>query len=89
MRLDTIPLMAVSKVSLSLDEDVLAEARARVGRRELSSYVNEALRWQLQRDRLVELLAGMDAESGPIPDDVMEQAREPWRSAPAKRRRSA
>ena len=80
----------VSKVSLSLDEDVLSEARHRAGRRELSSYVNEALRRQLQRDRLAELLVEMDAESGPIPDDVMEQARQPWRSAPvSKRRRSA
>ncbi len=83
--------MAVSKVSLSIDEDVLAEARARAGRRELSSYVNEALRRQLQRDRLGELLAQMDDESGPIPDDVLEEARKPWRNAPAspKRRRSA
>lgn len=83
--------MAVSKVSLSIDEDVLAEARARAGRRELSSYVNDALRRQLQRDRLGELLAEMDEESGPVPDDVLEEARTPWRSAPAspKRRRSA
>lgn len=81
--------MAVSKVSLSIDEDVLAEARARAGRRELSSYVNDALRRQLQRDRLAELLAEMDAESGPVPDEVMEKARRPWRSPGAKRRRSA
>lgn len=82
--------MAVSKVSLSIDADVLAEARERAGRRELSSYVNEALRRQLQRDRLLGLLAEMDAEAGPIPDDVMEQARKPWRNAAApKRRRSA
>ncbi len=82
--------MVVSKVSLSIDEDVLSEARDRAGRRELSSYVNEALRRQLQRDRLAELLAEMETESGPIPDDVMEQARQPWRNAAApKRRRSA
>jgi len=82
--------MAVSKVSLSIDEDVLSEARDRAGRRELSSYVNGALRRQLQRDRLAELLAEMETESGPIPDDVMEQARQPWRNAAApKRRRSA
>ncbi len=83
--------MPVSKVSLSIDEDVLAEARARAGRRELSSYVNEALRRQLQRDRLGELLAEMDDESGPVPDDLLEEARQPWRRAPAspKRRRSA
>jgi Arc/MetJ family transcription regulator len=81
--------VAVGKVSLSLDEDVLAEARTRAGRRELSSYVNEALRRQLQRDRLAELLAEMDAEAGPIPDDVMEEARRPWRGPAANRRRSA
>ena len=82
--------MAVSKVSLSIDEDVLSEARGRAGRRELSSYVNGALRRQLQRDRLAELLTEMQAESRPIPDDVMKQARQPWRSPPAsKRRRSA
>jgi Arc/MetJ family transcription regulator len=59
---------AVSKISLSMDEGVLAEARARAGRRGLSSYVNDALRRQLQRDRLAELLAEMEAESGPVPD---------------------
>lgn len=73
--------MAVSKVSLSIDEDVLAEARVRTGRRELSSYMNEALRRQLQRDRLRDLLAEMDAESGPIPDDAMEEARQVRRGA--------
>ncbi len=85
----TIAAVTVSKVSLSIDEDVLAEARARAGRRELSSYVNEALRRQLQRDRLAELLAEMEAESGPIPDAVMEEARRLWRGPAAKRRRSA
>lgn len=81
--------MAVGKVSLSIDEGLLAEARARAGRRELSSYVNEALRRQLQRDRLTELLAEMEAESGSIPDDVMEEARRLWRGPVDKRRRSA
>lgn len=84
--------VAVSKVSLSIDEDVLAEARERAGRRELSSYVTDALRRQLQHDRIGELLAEMDAESGPIPEDLMEEARQLWRSpaaAPKPRRHSA
>jgi Arc/MetJ family transcription regulator len=79
--------MAVQKVSLSLDEGVLAEARARAGRRELSSYVNDAVRRQLQRDRLLELLAQMEADAGPIPDTAMEEARRSWRSAGRYRRR--
>ena len=74
---------------MSIDEDVLAEARERVGRRELSSYVNEALRRQLQRDRLLAFLAQAEADAGPIPDDVMEQARTPWRRAAARTRRRA
>lgn len=81
--------MAASKVSLSIDEDVLAEARARAGRRELSSYVNEALRRQLQRDRLIELLALMDEESGPVDEADLEEARRLWASGSTEHRRSA
>ncbi len=84
--------MAVSKVSLSIDEEVLAEVRDRAGRRELSSYVTDALRRQLQHDRLGELLAELDATAGPIPDELMEEARQLWRGAveePKTRRRSA
>ena len=80
----------MSKVSLSMDEDVLAQARERAGRRELSSYVNEAVRRQLQHDRLADLLAEMEAESGPVPEDVLAEARQVWRSdEPGGRRRSA
>ena len=79
--------MAVSKVSLSIEEEVLAEARQRAGRRELSSYVTDALRRQLQHDRLGELLVEMDAESGPIPEDLMEEARQLWRGPAEGQRR--
>ena len=82
--------MAVSKVSLSIEEDVLAEARERAGRRELSAYGNEALQRQLQHDRLGELLAEMETESGPIPPELLEEARELWQGpAEPKYRRSA
>ncbi len=84
--------MPVSKVSFSIEEEVLAEARERAGRRELSSYVTGALRRQLQHDRLGELLSAMEAESGPIPDELMEEAGQLWRgpaAAPKRRRPSA
>jgi Arc/MetJ family transcription regulator len=77
-------------VSLSLDEEVLAEARQRAGRRELSSYVNDALRRRLQHDRLGDLLAEVAAESGPIPEDVLVEARQVWHGdRPQRRRRPA
>lgn len=75
----SISAVAVSKVSVSLDESVLAEARERVGGRGLSSYVNAAVRRQLQHDRVGEFLARMDAESGPVPNELLEEARRTWR----------
>ena len=71
--------MSVAKVSLSLDEEALEEARSRVGKRELSSYVSTALRRQLQHDRLRDLLDSMDAEAGQVPAELLDTARELWR----------
>jgi Arc/MetJ family transcription regulator len=81
--------VAVAKVSLSIEEDVLVEARERAGRRELSSYVTDALRRQLQHDRLGELLVAMQAESGPLSDELLEEARQVWRepAVPSRQRR--
>ena len=78
-------------MSLSIDEDVLSEARQRAGNRELSAYVSGALRRQLQHDRIGELLAEMDEAAGPVPDDLMEEARQLWRSlaTPGQQLRSA
>lgn len=70
--------MSTEKVSLTLEEDLLAEAREAVGARGLSSYVNRALRHQLQRDRLTGLLAELEREQGPIEPRVMEEVRQAW-----------
>jgi Arc/MetJ-type ribon-helix-helix transcriptional regulator len=81
--------MRTEKVSLTLDEGLLAEARDVVGSRKLSSYVNRALRLQLQHDRLEGLLAALEQEKGPIEPGVMEEVRQAWPAAeerPAKHR---
>ncbi len=75
--------MATAKISLTLDEALLAAARELVGRRGLSRYVNRALRHQLQRDRLVGLLDELEQDAGPIEPRVMEEVRRSW-PAPAK-----
>jgi Arc/MetJ family transcription regulator len=83
--------MRTEKVSLTLEEELLAEARETVGTRGLSSYVNRALRSQLQHDRLAGLLADLEKEKGPIEPEVMEEVRRAW-PAPgekASKRRSA
>ena len=70
--------MATAKTSLTLDRALLAAARELVGQRGLSRYVNRALRHQLQRDRLVGLLAQLEQEAGPIEERVMEEVRKAW-----------
>ncbi len=70
--------MPVEKVSMSLDADVLAQARERVGGRGVSAYVNEAVRRQLRRDALEEVLAGMRETNGPVDGEAMEEVRHLW-----------
>jgi Arc/MetJ family transcription regulator len=70
--------MRTEKVSLTLEEELLAEARETVGARGLSSYVNQALRHQLQHDRLAALLARYERESGPVDPRIMEEVRQEW-----------
>jgi len=75
--------MAVAKISLNLDEEALAEAKSRVGNRELSAYVSDALIRQLQHDRIGDLLSQMDDEAGPVPEEMLAEARNTWRSKSA------
>ncbi len=70
--------MAVEKVSVSLDIGVLADTRERVGGRGLSAYVNDAIRRQLRRDALYDLLVQIRETNGPVPDQQMEEVRRLW-----------
>jgi hypothetical protein len=70
--------MRTEKVSLTLETALLPEARGVVGARGLSSYVNHALRHQLQHDRLAGLLEELEQERGPIESEVMEEVRRAW-----------
>lgn len=70
--------MATAKVSLTLEDDLVSEARQVAGSRGLSSYVNRALGRQLQHDRLARLLDELEQEGGPIDDDIMDEVRRAW-----------
>lgn len=70
--------MPTAKVSLTLDDNLVSEAREAAGSRGLSGYVNRALERQLQHDRLVGLLEELDREAGPIDPEVLEEVRSAW-----------
>ncbi|HET9268117.1 MAG TPA: hypothetical protein VFO31_08130 [Vicinamibacterales bacterium] len=79
--------MAVEKVSLSLDADLVAKARQVAGHRGLSALVNDAIRIKLQHERLRALLADMGAEYGPVPASELARARAQWPDVGQRKRR--
>jgi hypothetical protein len=62
--------MARVKVSTTLDAASVDEAKALVGERGFSRFLNESLAMRLQRVRLEKLLDEMGEEFGPIPDEA-------------------
>ncbi len=68
--------MSTTKVSTTLTKEHVAEAKARVGGRGFSRYLDEALARQLQFDRLDDLEQQLAEEFGPIPAEVQRQVDE-------------
>jgi hypothetical protein len=62
--------MSRTKVSTSLTEELVVEAKTRVGERGFSRYLDAALARQLQFDRLGDLEHELEHEFGPIPADA-------------------
>lgn len=70
--------MAMKKVSVTLDADLVAEIKTEVGERGFSAYLNESIRRRRQHERLRQLERELGEEFGPIPDDVRLQVRNEW-----------
>ena len=73
--------MAIAKVSVSVDAELLAEARELAGRRGLSALINDALRVRLQHARVSRLLDEMDTEFGPVPEEIEKEVHREWPQA--------
>ncbi|GAB3714182.1 hypothetical protein [Nocardiopsis nanhaiensis] len=69
------------KYSVTLPEDLAEDARDRSGGSGLSAYVTNAVRRQLQRDQLAELVEAMEAENGPVSDKRMSEIRDEMHQA--------
>jgi len=70
----------VQKVSVSMPEDLATAIREHTGPGGFSRFVAEAAEKRLKNEQLIELLDELEAESGPIPDEIREQARREWQS---------
>ena len=70
--------MAATRITITVDEDVLAELKTRVGPGEVSSYVVDALRARLRKDPILELLEKLDEMYGPLTDEEIAEGRREW-----------
>jgi hypothetical protein len=68
----------VKKVSVSMPEELADAVRTRTGAGGFSRYVTEAVSREIRHDLLGELLDEFEAEHGPIPEELIEQARREW-----------
>lgn len=62
------------KLSATVETDLLAEVRQRAGRRGLSAFVSQALRHELDRAALRDLLNELALEIGPPDEEMVAEA---------------
>ena len=72
--------MAVTKWSVSVEEQLASRVESRVGDRGLSGFVARAVEHELERDLLDEYLVELDDEFGALPEGLVEQLDDLWPS---------
>lgn len=70
--------MATVKKSVTLDEELVAEALQYAGGRGLSALLNDGLRLQVLAERGRRLVADFEAEHGPISDRALASVDAQW-----------
>ena len=68
----------VRKVSVSMPEELADAVRARTGAGGFSRYVTEAVDREIRHDLLGELIDELEAQYGPVPKELLEEARREW-----------
>ena len=68
----------VRKVSVSMPEELTEAVRARTGAGGFSRYITDAVQEQVRLDLLDDLIAEFEAEYGPVPEELVEEAMREW-----------
>lgn len=66
--------MATRKISVSVEEDLLDAMHDRAGVRGVSRFVSRAIRHELEREELSELLTELEGILGPPDEELMAEA---------------
>lgn len=71
--------MKTAKVSFTVPQELLDEARSLVGEGNLSAYITEGLQRQIRADRLARFLGELDREFEPLTEEEIDAVRREWR----------
>lgn len=74
----------VAKLSITIPSAMAAEVRRRVGARGVSAFVIRAVAHELEREQLATYLEALEAEFGPVPKDMVSEARKAWRKTSSR-----
>lgn len=66
------------RVTITLPEDLESAIKAEIGEREFSAYVAEAAARRYQHEQLTRLSDGVDAEEGPVPEEIRREVASWW-----------
>jgi len=66
--------MGTRKLSVTVDEELVDEMQGRVGNRGVSGFVTRAIRHELERGELAEVLANLETALGPPDENMMAEA---------------
>jgi hypothetical protein len=86
--------MGTRKISVTVEEDLVDALQGRVGTRGVSGFVTRAIRHELEREELGDLLADLEAQLGPPDEELVAEAAasfdraERESKAPSRRRRT-
>jgi hypothetical protein len=68
----------VRKVSVSMPEELAEAVRTRTGAGGFSRYVTDAVEREIRHDLLGELVDEFEAQYGPIPQELLDEAEREW-----------
>ena len=69
-----LPGMAMSRITITIDDGLLAQLRERVGPGEVSAYVVGAIEHRLRKDPVMDLIDMLGDIYGPLTDEELEEA---------------
>ena len=66
---------------VELDAELVARVRDAAGGADPRAYIEAAVRHELDNEAFGKLLDDLEAESGPVPDDLLAEAERVWHAS--------